>query len=187
MQGSEFLHYWAVSWSWPPGSERLHSSKWWWDVALDGIASTLLAAGLAFVGILYSLRHDRDLNREAGVEAEIRKAQWMIRDFRTKVDVPQDDLDLADEVDRYTRVLDDLVDATATEPAFSEALGDAISLVSRVETVERDRVTVLRALDVAEMLLGLRLADPKFFRRKAAEEGKKVSADYIAEVSTRTY
>jgi len=49
---------------------HLGSSQWWWNTAFDGIASSLVTAAIAIVGVVAALKHDRDLAEEIAFRQE---------------------------------------------------------------------------------------------------------------------
>lgn len=64
--------------------DRLTDSTWWWDVAFDGIASSLLAAALAVWLVMWQLKADRRTAREDRVLQQCRSLVDLTRRVRAE-------------------------------------------------------------------------------------------------------
>ena len=166
------VHQWCLFAAWVnahvgftlhiPGSERLSSSDWWWDVALDGIATTGIATGIAVWLVIRTLRHDRETAQEteilASCRASLANTQEVMRAFE-EADRPGGLT--FDSMGQWLRGLRSLCNQVqAREPKMSELLTELIYSASNshVEPANVDEQRFKHAAGGVETVLLNRVA-----------------------------
>jgi hypothetical protein len=161
---------------WLPGSDRLGDADWWWDVAFDGIASSLLAASLAFVGIYWALRHDRQLATTAALNEECRTLYQTTRETYTRIRDAQP-MWRPEEVHQaraWLRDLERLVHRRATPPqTLSRLLTEVGQHIGSAGFGTRSP-TLLASLVTAEAVLFAQLTDPDRLEDSSPEKVDRI-------------
>jgi hypothetical protein len=156
--------------------DRLTNSDWWWDVAFDGIASSLLTATLAFIGIAWTLRHDRRMKRREWVDhmtrdllTETRQVARLIREERR---YPDESWWLP--LDRWSDHFRDFVLTPRPDEDVLDRLLAAVRVTLPVLVEDAGPEGALATLENVGQLLSRRLHSPEDFDRLTNERQAKL-------------
>ena len=153
---------------------RLTDSSWWWDVAFDGVASSLIATVVAVLGIWVALSHDRVMARDAELRQEFRQMRARSGELALLARDSSDVEGLVTLLERWRLDTFDLASECIhrDEDAMGVFLMEFAAAVPPSQNLSSRRERATTVLLHASRLLGDRLSRPGDFASMSREEAK---------------